>query len=359
MTDTNALRREAKRMKLPDDMFTVASEASPFIPRTSTGILSLDQALGGGWATNQWNELVGNESAGKTALAYKTVANDHQQDPDSYWLWVAAEEFVPSYAKAIGVDLDRLMVMETNQMETVLEFVLKVINDRMVDGVVIDSLPALVTQVETEKGMDEPSVATGAQLLSRFFRKCADAQRRSLREGSDDRDCTMIAINQWRDAIGVMYGDPRTTPGGKAKNYYFFTRIDVSRKGWLADGSNVEDRVGQTIRCRTMKNKTYRPSQVAEFDFYFADSRDGFKMGEFDHIRDLATVAIDLELVDRSGAWYYLDRGTPDEQKWNGLAAFSDALKDDAVLRDQFQAAAYQLLQRDKIDYFKGEEEGS
>jgi recombination protein RecA len=116
----------------------------------------------------------------------------------------------------------------------------------------------------------------------------------------DDRPCTLIAINQWRDKIGVMFGDPRTTPGGKAKNYYFFTRMEVRRDEWIQEvKSNLDSRVGQTIKMRVIKNKTYRPQQMAQVDFFFADSPVfGMKMGDFDTVKDIVNVALALELFE-------------------------------------------------------------
>ena len=281
--------------KYGEDILIKGSDAKEVVPHTSTGVLAFDLALGGGWAANQWNEIVGEESSGKTAIAYKTIAANQAKDPEYLALWVAAEEYVPEYAASFGVDLDRLWVVETNEMEAALDLVLKAVTNRAIDCVVIDSLPALVTETEVNKAMDEASVATGAQILSRFFKKCAKAQRRSLTE--DDRPCTLIAINQWRDKIGVMFGDPRTTPGGKAKNYYYFIRVEVRRDEWIAEGSKLDTRVGQTIKMRVMKNKTYRPQQVAQADFYFADTH-YFRKGEFDTVKDVVNVALALELFE-------------------------------------------------------------
>lgn len=281
--------------KYGEDILIKGSEAKEEVPHTSTGVLAFDLALGGGWAANQWNEIVGEESSGKTAIAYKTIAANQAKDPEYLALWVAAEEYVPEYAASFGVDLDRLWVVETNEMEAALDLVLKAVTNRAIDCVVIDSLPALVTETEVNKAMDEASVATGAQILSRFFKKCAKAQRRSLTE--DDRPCTLIAINQWRDKIGVMFGDPRTTPGGKAKNYYYFIRVEVRRDEWIAEGSKLDTRVGQTIKMRVMKNKTYRPQQVAQADFYFADTH-YFRKGDFDTVKDVVNVALALELFE-------------------------------------------------------------
>ena len=325
--------------KMKASILILGSEARQDVPHTTTGILAFDLALGGGWAKNQWNEIVGLESSGKTALCYKTIAANHALDPDFIALWVAAEEYVPSYAASFGVDLDRLWVVETNEMEPALDLVLKAVSNRAVDLVVLDSIPAMVTATEMGKNMDEPSVATGAQVLSRFFKKSVVAQRRSLTE--DERGCTMIAINQWRDKIGVMFGDPRTTPGGKAKNYYFFTRMEVTNGEWLKESSSIEDRVGQTIKTRVFKNKTYRPQQVAQVDFYFADTKNGaFKMGEFDTIKDIVNVCLSLGVIQRAGATYSFG-----ENKWRGkdcaTVIIPAAVREDLDLQRQLTEAAF------------------
>ena len=319
--------------EMGDDFLIMGSTAKLEIPRITTGILSYDLATGGGWAANQWNEIVGEESSGKTAICFKSIAANQAINPDFIALWVAAEEYVPTYAASFGVDLDRLWVVETNEMETALETVLKAVENRLVDMVVIDSIPALVTVTEVEKKMDEASVATGAQVLSRFFKKSAKAQRRSLVD--DDRPCTMIAINQWRDKIGVMFGDPRTTPGGKAKNYYFFVRLELRRDEWISAGSKIEDRVGQSIKCRTIKNKTYRPQQVAAVDFYFADSN-GFKTGQFDDVKDITNVAMSLEIIERAGAYYSFNG-----QRWRGKDAVFQAVREDLELQEALREAAF------------------
>jgi recombination protein RecA len=334
--------------ELGDDFIIVGSEAKKEIPRVTTGILSYDLATGGGWAANQWNEIIGDESSGKTAICYQSIAANQAKDPNFLAMWVAAEEYVPSYAAAFGVDLDRLWVVETNEMETALTVVLKAVEARLVDMVVVDSLPALVTVTEVEKKMDEASVATGAQILSKFFKKSAKAQRRSMTD--TDRGCTMIAINQWRDKIGVVYGDPRTTPGGKAKNYYFFIRMELRRDDWLTDGSEISDRVGQVIKCRTIKNKTYRPQQVAQVDFYFASTK-AFKAGEFDSVKDMTNVCLSLDIIARAGAWYSIG-----DHKWNGKDAVYAGVREDLGLQKELQQAAFDLLLSGEVSLEEEEE---
>src|SRR5688572_12275788 len=279
------------------DVLILGASVLEEVPRLSSGILSLDLGLGGGWATNQWNEIVGPESSGKTALVFKTIAHNQAEDEDFTALFVAAEEFVPSYARSFGVNTDRLWVVETNNMETVFDLVIKAAENRVVDMIAIDSLPALVTDAEADKDLDKGLVVSpGARIISTFFKKMSAAQRRSLVD-PQDRPCTYIMVNQWRDQIGVMYGDPRITPGGKAKNYYFFVRLEVGRDEWIQTGSDLSTRVGQTIAMKTIKNKTYRPQQRAQCDFYFADAP-GFKKGQFDTVKDVVNVALALDLFE-------------------------------------------------------------
>lgn len=298
-------------------------------PRITTGILAYDLMLGGGWPMNQWSEIIGDESSGKTAIAYKTIAANQEANPDFVALWIAAEEFVPAYAAAIGVDLERLWVVESNVMEHVYDLILKVLDNRAVDCIVLDSLPALVPGDEAEKAMEEFTVGLGARLTGKFLRKSSKSQRRSLID--EDRGCTGLVINQWRDKIGVVYGDPRTTPGGKSKNYHYFARVEVKRDEWITD---KDEKVGQSIRARTIKNKTYRPQQVAAVDFYFAGSH-GFRFGDFDTIKDIVNIGIAIEVITRAGA-YYSYAG----QKWQGKEALVLGVREDLDLQAQLRQEA-------------------
>ena len=293
--------------KYGENIIVQGNQVKEEVPRITTGILAYDLMLGGGWPANQWSEIIGDESSGKTALAYKTIAANQAIDPDWVAMWIAAEEFVPDYAKAIGVDLDRLWVVETNVMEQVYDLIIRAMENRAVDCIVLDSLPALVPGDEAEKMMDEFTMGLGARLTGKFFRKSSKAQKRSM--VVEDRGCTGLIINQWREKIGVMYGDPRTTPGGKAKNFHYFARVEVKRDEWIKE---KDEPVGQTIRARTMKNKTYRPQQVAVVDFYFSEAN-GFKLGEFDTIKDIVNICISVEIITRGGAYYNYNG-----QKWQG-----------------------------------------
>jgi recombination protein RecA len=313
--------------KYGDDIIVKGSAVNQAMTRITTGVLAFDLMLGGGWPVNQWSEIIGEESSGKTAMAYKTIAANQALDPNFTAMWVAAEEYVPEYAKAIGVDLDRLWVVETNLMEQVYDLVIRVMDARAVDMIVIDSLPALIPGDEMEKTMEEFTMGLGARLTGKFFRKASKAQKRSMIH--EERGCTGIMINQWRDKIGVMWGDPRTTPGGKAKNFHYFCRVEVKRDEWL----KVKDEtVGQSIKGRTLKNKTHSPNKSSVVDFYFSSSN-GFEFGDFDTIKDMVNIASSVDIITRAGAYYSYG-----DQRWQGkdatLAAFREDLDMQAELRN-------------------------
>jgi recombination protein RecA len=255
-------------------------------------------------------------------MAYKTIAANQALDPEFCALWIAAEDFVPDYAKSIGVDLDRLWIVENNIMEQVYDLAIRALDNRAVDMIVIDSLPALIPDAEAEKMMEEFTMGLGARLTGKFFRKSSKSQKRSLVD--EDRGCTGLIINQWREKIGVMWGDNRTTPGGKAKNFHYFCRVEVKRDEWLKE---KDETVGQTIKGRTIKNKTHRPQQSAVIDFYFADS-EHFSFGSFDVIKDMVNIGIASGLIERAGAFYSYDG-----QRWQGKEKVLDGIREDLDLQ--------------------------
>jgi recombination protein RecA len=300
------------------------------VGRTTTGSLALDVTLGGGWPTNQWHEIVGEASNGKTALALKTIAANQEKDPNFTTVWVAAEQWVPAYAEMCGVDLSRVYVINTNIMEEAYEAVISFVESKAVDCVVIDSLPALVPGAEDEKTMDEATVGRGAFLTGKFFRKVGKASKRSLTE--IERPFIGLVINQYRMKIGVMYGDPRTTPGGEAKNYAFFTRIEVKRDDWLECGTGQDKRrVGQTIKIRTLKNKSAPPGQVAYLDFYFADG-DSCHAGDYDFAKEIVALGILNKVIIRAGAYYRYGG-----RQWQGAEAVVQAIREEIDLKEALE----------------------
>jgi recombination protein RecA len=300
------------------------------IGRATTGSTTFDYVLGGGFPTNQWNELIGEPSHGKTAIALKTIAANQALDPEYTTVWVAAEQWVPEYAEMCGVDAARVIVIETNIMEEAFDAVLAFAESKSVDAIVIDSLPALVPGPEDEKNMDEMTVGRGALITNKFFRKAGAAMKRSLTEA--ERPILGIIINQWRMKIGVMHGDPRTTPGGVGKDYAYFTRAEVKRDEWIETGSgNNKVRVGQRIKIRVIKNKTAPPQQIAYIDYYFQD-HSIYTAGEYDKAKEVAAMVIIKEIVDRRGGWIYYG-----ERKWQGQEALITSIREEVDLFEELR----------------------
>lgn len=301
------------------------------VPRITSGSTGLDLVLGGGWPCNQAVEIVGEPSNGKTAIALKTIASNQERDPDFIAVWVAAEEWVPGYAIMCGVDPERVIVVESNVMEHALDAVIHFAETKFVDMIVVDSLPALVPLPEDEKDMDQMTVGRGALILNKFFRKVGKSLKRSLVE--HERPVLLLCINQYRQKIGVTHGSDKTTPGGQGKDYAFFIRVEVKRDAWIEVGPvSSKRKIGQSIRVRTLKNKTAPPQRTAYLDFYFAEGGE-VPPGEYDFGKELVALAVLTGVIERRGAWYYMG----EEHKWQGQDAVLDAVREDLDLRDAIE----------------------
>ena len=303
---------------------------SDLIPRITSGSTTLDYVLGGGFPGNQWNELIGEPSHGKTAVALKTIAANQALNPNHMTVWVAAEQWVPEYAAMCGIDPTRVIVIETTIMEEAYQAVIDFAESKSVDAIVIDSLPALSPAPEMEKDMSEMTVGRGALLTNKFFRVVGSAMKRSLVE--DERPILGLIINQYRMKIGVMHGDPRTTPGGEGKNYAFFTRCEIRRDEWIEVGpSGNKTRIGQRVKVRTLKNKTAPPQRVAYFDFYFAEGGN-CAPGEYDFAKEIASLAVIKGVINRRGGWFYFG-----DRKWQGIESVIESLRGEIDLKEEVQ----------------------
>jgi recombination protein RecA len=220
-------------------------------------------------------------------------------------------------------------------MEEAYQIVIDTLDARAVDAVVIDSLPALVPGEEDTKTMEQFAVGLGARLTGKFMRKSSKAQKRSLVE--DERNCLGLIINQWREKIGIVYGDPRTTPGGKAKNFHYFTRVEVARDEWLEVDKK---KVGLAIKARTIKNKTAPPQRVGVVDFYF-DDNSPFHKGDYDTVKEVFSLAVASDLVERRGA-YYEYQGN----RWQGKEAVLASLREEPELAKAMHDDVMETLTR-------------
>lgn len=261
----------------------------------TTGSLSLDIALGGmGVPRGRVIEVFGPESSGKTTLALHICAEAQKNDGIAAII-DAEHAFDPSWAKKIGVELDTLLVSQPGCGEEAMQIAEHLVKSNAVDVIVIDSVAALVPRQELEGEMGQAHVGLQARLMSQAMRKLTGAIAKSK--------SVVIFINQIREKVGVMFGSPETTPGGRALKFYCSCRIDVRRIGSLKEGEEV---VGQRVRCKIVKNKVAPPFRVAEFDMMH-DSGISFE-------GDVLDLGTEHKIVTRSGAWFkfnetYLGQG--------------------------------------------------
>ncbi|MEO7191395.1 MAG: recombinase RecA [Vicinamibacterales bacterium] len=255
------------------------------IPAISTGSISLDWALGvGGLPRGRVIEIFGPESSGKTTLALHTIAQ--AQKLGGVAAFIDAEHALDAkYAQRLGVDLENLLVSQPDNGEQALEITEVLIRSNGVDVVVVDSVAALVPRAEIEGEMGEAQMGLQARLMSQALRKLTGVVSKS-------KTC-LIFINQLREKIGVMFGNPETTTGGRALKFYSSVRVDIRRIGAIKDGETM---VGGRTRVKIVKNKVAPPFREAEFDVMYGEgiSREG----------DLIDQGVERKIIDKSGTWF-------------------------------------------------------
>ncbi|MFN8647205.1 MAG: recombinase RecA [Gemmatimonadales bacterium] len=250
-----------------------------------TGAINLDAAIGiGGVPRGRITEIYGPESSGKTTLCLHLVAN--VQKAGGVAAFVDAEHALDiEYAKKLGVDIENLLVSQPDTGEQALEIVEILVRSGAVDIVVVDSVAALVPKAEIEGEMGDSHMGLQARLMSQALRKLAGAINRS--------HCAVVFINQLREKIGVMFGNPETTTGGKALKFYASLRLDIRRVGPVKERENV---IGNHVRVKVVKNKVAPPFKQAEFDVMFDEG--------ISHCSLVVDIAAEANIIQKSGAWY-------------------------------------------------------
>ncbi|HHX53341.1 MAG TPA: recombinase RecA [Clostridiales bacterium] len=250
-----------------------------------TGSLTLDMALGvGGLPRGRITEIYGPEASGKTTLALHCVAET--QKLGGYAAYIDAEHALdPLYARNLGVNIDELLVSQPDSGEQALEIAEALVRSNAIECLVIDSVAALVPQQEIDGEMGDSHVGAQARLMSQAMRKLSAVISRT--------NCVVIFINQLREKIGVMYGNPEVTTGGRALKFYATVRIDIRKANVIKEGA---DTIGNQIKCKVVKNKVAPPFRFAEFDIIYGKG--------INHMGEVVDIASALEIIDKAGAWY-------------------------------------------------------
>ena len=295
-----------------------------------TGSLTLDLALGiGGVPRGRIVEIYGPESSGKTTVALHVAAEVQKLGGEAAFI-DAEHALDPVYAKALGVNIDELIVSQPDSGEQALEITDALVRSGAVDVVVVDSDAALVPQQEIDGEMGSSHVGLQARLMSQALRKLSGSIAKT--------NCVVIFINQLREKVGVMYGNPETTPGGRALKFYSSVRIDVRKVENLKQGDEV---YGNRVKCKVVKNKVAPPFRVAEFDILYGKGIS--KAGE------IVDIAIELGLVQKSGSWFSYNGEKLAQGKENAKKAISSNAALMKELEEKIKAKG------DEIDLSAGE----
>jgi len=292
----------------------------------SSGSLGLDLALGvGGYPKGRIIEIYGPESSGKTTLTLHAIAE--AQKAGGIAAFIDAEHaFDRFYAEKLGVDIDNLIISQPDNGEQALEITESLIRSGAVDIVVVDSVAALTPKSEIEGDMGDSKMGLHARLMSQALRKLTGTIHKT--------NCTVFFINQLRDKIGVMFGNPETTTGGNALKFYASVRVDIRKSTQIKDGDNI---IGNRAKAKIVKNKVAPPFRTAEFDIMYGEGVS--KVGE---VLDLA---VDFEIIKKSGSWFSYG----DTKLGQGRDAVKVMLKDNPELMEELEAKIKESLKEQNV----------
>ncbi len=318
---------ETLRSKYGDEAIMKLGDARKVnVDAISTGSLSLDMALGvGGFPKGRIVEIFGPESSGKTTLALSTIARAQAKGGKAAFI-DAEHGLDPEYAKKIGVKINELLISQPNSGEEALNILESLIRSGMIDIVVVDSVAALTPKAEIDGDMESKFIGLQARMMSQALRKITAIAANS--------GTIIIFINQLREKIGIMFGNPETTPGGRALKFYSSVRVDIRRKGQLKKGEEI---IGSRTRAKVVKNKVAAPFRVAEFDIMYGEG--------ISYEGDVLGLALEMGLVRKAGATYSFG-----ETKLGvGIETARQTLKGDKKLLGEIEKAVIKTAEAKEV----------
>ncbi len=263
----------------------LGEHANVDVDAISTGSLAIDYALGvGGLPRGRIIEIYGPESSGKTTLALQCIAECQKEGGKA--AFIDAEHAIdPRYAKALGVDVDELILSQPDSGEQALEIAEVLIKSGAIDLIVVDSVAALVPQAELDGEMGDSNIGLHARLMSKAMRKLAGAMNLN--------NCTTIFINQLREKVGVMFGNPEVTTGGRALKFYATIRLEVRKSEAIKDGNEI---IGNKVNVKIAKNKVAPPFKTCQVEIYYGQG--------ISHVAEIISMGVDMGIIEKSGSWY-------------------------------------------------------
>ncbi len=304
----------------------LGQNAAMQVDAISTGSLTLDMALGiGGLPRGRITEIYGPESSGKTTLALHCIAEGQKNGGMAAFIDVE-HALDPVYAKALGVDIDSLLVSQPDTGEEALEITEALVRSGAIDVIVVDSVAALAPKAEIEGDMGASHVGLQARLMSQALRKLAGAISKL--------NCVAIFINQLREKVGIMFGNPETTPGGRALKFYSSVRLDIRKVEALKVGGEV---VGSHTRAKVVKNKIAPPFREAEFDIMYGEG--------ISRVGELLDLAVSIDVIKKSGAWFSYEGNRIAQGRDNA----KQYLKDNPEIAQKIEAEV--LENKDKFSF--------
>lgn len=293
----------------------------------SSGSIALDLALGvGGYPKGRIIEIYGPESSGKTTVTLHAIAEVQKQG--GYAAFIDAEHALdPQYAKRLGVDIDNLILSQPDNGEQGLEIADALINSGAIDIVVIDSVAALVPKAEIDGDMGDQFIGLQARMMSQAMRKLSGTISKTK--------CIVIFINQLREKVGVMFGNPETTPGGRALKFYSSVRIEVRKGEAIKNGTEI---IGAKANIKIVKNKVASPFKTASVDIIF-----GYGIN---HIGEVVDMATELEIINKSGSWYSYNG----EKIGQGREAVKEFLKNNPAILNEIEENVIKMAKQNQLD---------